>query len=141
VEANEAFREILRREMAKRPELSQNAFAKLIGTNSAYLSEILAGKKDGQRLAVRALMNLGAINGKSGCEGTCPLAGKPRKIVQLLMDTLDVIDSDTHWGTSMIANIRSFHDGLELQRKQTDKLQKMMEEVERKIGKGTPDVD
>ena len=46
MEANEAFREILRREMAKRPELSQNAFAKLIGTNSAYLSEILAGKKD-----------------------------------------------------------------------------------------------
>jgi transcriptional regulator with XRE-family HTH domain len=119
---DERLREILFAEKKKR-ELNQEKFAALLGIQPSYLSEILSGKKAGQRLAMQFLMNLDMLP-DSEKKPNCPICNSNKNIKDLCMKVKVLIESKTHWGKSLEQNIISFKTGYdtEINSKNMDKV-------------------
>jgi len=91
------------------------------GVNEASVSRALKGGRDLKGVNLYdVLRTLNLINtDPSSHKNDCPLAGCDQKMIDICRDVKELIESKTHWGASLEANIGSFKKGLDTDKKLT----------------------
>lgn len=106
------LRDILKREMKER-RLSQKDFATLLDINTSYLSEILSGKKSGERKALQFLikLNMSPKKDKPGCPLNCD-----ETLREFCRKVKNIRDYGTPYKEAIEANILCFEDSITVKR-------------------------
>lgn len=136
-EEDAVLRKVLMWELEKRPQMNQSEFANLLGISSGYLSEILNGKKSGQRYALKFFIRLGIADNLLDDKAKSTLGSGWPDHIRRECETLKLIleSDDTVIKDAIKSNIRAFRLSIEKDREREEALRDLEIRIRDEYGK------